>query len=264
MEMFSQTSQWSDGVHFESLANLAHELRTPVQVLLGYLDILREDRSDPGIEPGEYSADRMIIERMNANVHELAQTVENVLEYALAYAGAESAIEEEIELAEFFAELDDILQASNRNQNLTIRINLNDAPRAAITQRRPLRSIVLNLAINAIKFTTQGEVAIEVGGSAEPTQNLAIEVRDTGAGISSELLSSAFEPLVQLSSSSIRRHRGLGLGLAMVRHNVNALGGQLQVESVLGRGSCFKVRIPCIRSVPLGRSSGHLRSGFAC
>ena len=99
---------WLGGVHLESLANLAHELRTPVQVLLGYLDILRDDRSDAGTKDFE-SPDWTIIERMNANVHELAQTVENVLEFALAYASADTAIEEEIELAEFFAELDEVL-----------------------------------------------------------------------------------------------------------------------------------------------------------
>src|SRR5271157_5472067 len=84
---------WADGAHFGSLANLAHELRTPVQVLLGYLDILRDGHSDTGAGDSEESSDRTIIERMNTNVHELAQTVENVLEFVLASAGAETAIE---------------------------------------------------------------------------------------------------------------------------------------------------------------------------
>ncbi len=250
MELLSQDSGWFGGVRFESLANLAHELRTPVQVLLGYLDILRDDRSDADLTHLAESQDRAIIERMNANVHELAQTVENVLEFALGYGGAETAWEEEIELAEFFAELHEFLKASNRNEELAVRIDLEAAPRTFVTQRRPLRSIVLNLALNAIKFTADGEVAISMRRCAQEPQDLEIEVRDTGAGMSRDLLSSAFEPLVQLSHSSARRHRGLGLGLTVVQRNVNALGGRLQVESVLGRGSCFKVTIPCTRSVP--------------
>ena len=236
------------GIHLESLANLAHELRTPVQVLLGYLDILRDDRSDAGTK--DLSPDWTIIERMNANVHELAQTVENVLEFALAYAGADTAIEEEIELAEFFAELNQVLEASKRNQNLAVSINLDNAPRTVVTRRRPLRSIVLNLATNAIKFTDYGEVAVRASSCIEDPQSLEIEVSDTGAGIRGDLLSAAFEPLVQLSHSSIRRHRGLGLGLAVVQLNVKSLAGRLQVESAPGVGSCFKVTVPCSRSAP--------------
>jgi len=254
---------WSGGVHLESLANLAHELRTPVQVLLGYLDILRDDRSVAGANDLSNSPERTIIERMNANVHELAQTVENVLEFVLAHASAETAIEEEIELAELFAELDEVLKASKRNQHLTVRINLDDAPRTVVTQRRPLRSIVLNLATNAIKFTAEGEVSISVSSCAEEPHNLEIEVRDTGAGISRDLLSFAFEPLIQLSHSSARRHRGLGLGLAVVQRNVKALDGRLQVESVPGVGSCFKVTIPCSGSAPGVCTSSHPRSSVA-
>jgi signal transduction histidine kinase len=235
---------WSDDANFESLANLAHELRTPVQVLLGYLDILRDDRFEACPSDLPESPDWTIIERMNTNVHALAQTVENVLEFALAYAGAETAIEEEIDVAEFFTQIGVVLNASNREQHLAVRVNLDDAPATIITQRRPLRSIVLNLAINAIKFTANGQVTISMTQHAEELQSLEIEIRDTGAGISRDLVSFAFEPLVQLSHSSVRRHRGLGLGLAVVQLNVKALGGRLQVESVPGIGSCFKVTIP--------------------
>ena len=259
MELVSRDSRWSGGVRFESLANLAHELRTPVQVLLGYLDILRDDRPDAGAAGRTETHDRAIIERMNANVHELAQTVENVLEFALEAAGADAVIDEEVELAEFFAELEVVLRASKRDQHLRLSINLDEAPPRFITKRRPLRSIVLNLALNAIKFTAIGEVTISVSKStAEP--GLEIEVRDTGAGMSRDLLSSAFEPLVQLSHSSARHHRGLGLGLTVVQRNVKALGGRLQVESIPGVGTCFKVMIPCSRFVPRGCTSGHQSS----
>ncbi len=261
METLSLNSDWSDGIRFESLANLAHELRTPVQVLLGYLDILRDDRGDARDPPA--SPDQAIIERMNTNVHELAQTVENVLEFVLASAGAETATEEEIELAEFFAELDEVLAASNSNPLLTVRINLDQAPATIVTQRRPLRSIVLNLAINAIKFTDDGGVTIDVSAHTEDPRSIEIEVRDTGEGISHDLLASAFEPLVQLSHSSTRRHRGLGLGLAIVQRHLKALGGRLEVESKPGSGSCFKVTIPCPRSVPYVCTSGHPRLNIA-
>jgi signal transduction histidine kinase len=261
METLSLNSDWSDGIRFESWANLAHELRTPVQVLLGYLDILRDDRA-AATETRE-SDDRAIIERMNTNVHELAQTVENLVEFVLASAGAETAIEEEIELAEFFAELEEVLAASNRNPDLAISINLDAAPENIVAPRRRLRSIVLNLATNAIKFTAEGEVSICVSCDIASPETIEIEVRDTGEGINQELLASAFEPLVQLSHSSARRHRGVGLGLAMVQHHLKALGGGLEVESIPGSGSCFKVTIPCSRSVLGGCTSGHSRLDLA-
>src|SRR5579872_6603680 len=95
---------WAGGVHLESLGNLAHELRTPVQVVLGYLDILRDTgAASDGTRPSD-PIDHEIIERMNAKVLELAQTVENLMDFAVAQAHAETANEEEIELAQFFAE----------------------------------------------------------------------------------------------------------------------------------------------------------------
>ena len=109
---------------------------------------------------------------------------------------------------------------------------------------------MLNLAVNAIKFASEGAVTITISGSAQEPPQLVIEVRDTGAGMSDNALSSAFEPLTQLSGSSVRRYRGLGLGLTVVQRNVKALGGQLEVESEVGVGSCFKVTIPCSTTAP--------------
>ena len=235
---------WSGGVHLGPLANFAHELRTPVQVLLGYLDILRGERVDAAAATLAELANRTIIERMNANVRELAQTVENVLEFVLADAALETAAEE-VELAEFFDELEEVLDTLKRNGNLAIRFDLGHAPRTIVTRRRALRSIVLNLASNAIKFTSDGEVVISASLCVDDPDTLVLEVRDTGVGIDDDQLSSAFEPMVQLSQSSIRRHRGLGLGLTVVQRNVKGLGGRLWVESAPAVGSCFKVTIPC-------------------
>ena len=226
---------WSDDLQLQSFANFAHELRTPVQVLLGYLDMLI---ADEGVE-------RNIIERMNVNVHELAQTVENVLDFTLPLDESVVPLQQEIELATFFSELEEVLLAARRKSTIAIRVDLAEAPRAIVSRQRALRSIVLNLASNAIKFTEHGEVAIVARHSDGDPPLLLLEIRDTGPGISADLMSAAFEPMVQLSQSSIRRHRGLGLGLTVVQRNIRALGGSLAVESTPGVGSCFRVTIPC-------------------
>jgi signal transduction histidine kinase len=245
------TPGWANGVHLESLANLAHELRTPVQVLLGYLDILRDYRAGAQRNESRDPIDHEIVERMNSKVHELAQTVENVMDFALAQAHAETATEEEIDLVLFFAELDPILKAANQHKSLAITIDLGGVRHTVGSSRHALRAIVVNLAINAIKFTEAGEVAIRVRTSLRENGGaLEIEVRDTGLGISRELLSHAFEPLIQLSHSSGRHHPGLGLGLTVVQRNVTALGAKLRVESTPNVGSCFRVSIPCKLSEP--------------
>ena len=238
----SAPSPWSNGVHLEALGNLAHELRTPVQVLLGYLDILR-DAPTRIADISDGAVNQEIIERMNSNVHELAQTVENVMEFAISGTEASSA-PEEIELAEFFAELDPIFKAGNQNETLAIRVDLENAPASVFLARHPLRSVVVNLISNAIKFTVAGQVTISVRERGEGSDRIEIAIRDTGPGISEGMLSHAFEPMVQLSGSTVRHHRGLGLGLAVVRRNVEILGASLEVEST-GFGSCFKVTIPC-------------------
>jgi signal transduction histidine kinase len=236
-------SNWSNGVHLEALGNLAHELRTPVQVLLGYLDILRGAPTGGVGDISHAALNQEIIERMNSNVHELAQTVENVMEFAVSESETAS-VPEEIQLTEFFAELDPIFRAGNRNENLTVRVDLDRAPQRVLLARHPLRAVVVNLISNAIKFTPAGEVTITVREIHGATQGVEIAVRDTGPGISSSLLSHAFRPMVQLSGSSVRHHRGLGLGLAVVQRNVEVLGASLEVEST-HRGSCFRVTIPC-------------------
>ncbi len=226
----------------EALANLAHELRTPLQVMLGYLDILREEWAERfGNEP------RQILDRMNASAHQLAQTVENIMEFALAEAGADARVEEEVAIRELIAELTPTFEAANERKGLVLKFELEDAPARVTSQRRPLRLILQNLVLNAIKFTAVGSVSVAVRrwrSGAAPSEGVEIEVRDTGPGISPAQMELACQPFTQLSRSSIRRYRGVGLGLAVVRRNISALGGVLEAHSTTGVGSTFVVRIP--------------------
>ncbi len=187
-----------------------------------------------------------IIDRMNSNVHDLARTVENLLEFALAEAHAEPVAEENIDLADLLDELAPAIEAANQSKGLEIRIELDGALELIRSRRRPIRTILINLAMNAIKFTSAGSVTISlrestVGGD----EGIELEIRDTGSGISPEMIDRAFERFSQLSCSSARRYRGVGLGLPVVQRNIRALGGTLAVETVPGKGSCFRVAVPC-------------------
>lgn len=225
----------------EALANLAHELRSPMQVILGYLDILRDELSE-AID-GRH---KQIIERMNANAHELAQTVENLMDFSVADAMAEAADEEEIRLHDLIGELAPALEAANDSKGLEIRFDLEAAPAVFRSRRRPIKSILLNLAVNAIKFTGRGSVTIAIRRAVTSQLGPAVEleVRDTGPGIEAGMVAQAFKPCAQLSRSSIRIHRGMGLGLAVVQRNVEALGARIIVKTAPQQGSAFVVIIP--------------------
>ncbi|MHB8383130.1 MAG: sensor histidine kinase [Candidatus Binataceae bacterium] len=233
--------RWNHGVQLESLANLAHELRTPTQILLGYLDILRDDLT------GEIGAGpRRIIERLNISAHELAQTVENVLDFAVAGARAEAQYDDEIELSDLIAEIMPALDAANNQKHLAVEVDLPADVGAIRVRRRPLRAIVLNLAANAIKFTGRGSVRISFHAipASERLDEIELRVRDTGPGIDRSRIDAAFARCAQLSSSSRRRYRGMGLGLSVVKRNLEALGATLDVETEQGQGSTFIVKIP--------------------
>jgi signal transduction histidine kinase len=233
--------QWIEGMRVEVLANLAHELRTPLQVLLGYLDILRDEwaeKFDP--EP------RAMLERMNSNLHDLSQTVDNIMEFVMSEAGATGRVEEDVSISSLVNDLAPAIDAAKGNKELTLKIDLERAPQTIHTSRRPLRSILSNLVLNAIKFTERGTVTVRISSTrargAEP--GLVLEVADTGLGMSSAVIKQAAEPFAQLSHSGARKYRGIGLGLAVVHRNVSALGARLEVNSTPGRGSRFVVRIP--------------------
>ena len=232
---------WDQGVHLEALANLAHELRSPVHVLLGYLDVLREELGE-----SLSSRHKHIFERMNANAHDLAQTVENVMDFSVADAMAEPPDQEEIHLHELIAELTPALEAANDSKGLQLRYDLDAAPTVFRSRRRPIKSILLNLALNAIKFTEKGSmtIALHHAISRKLGHTVELEVTDTGPRLDAEMVARAFKLYAQLSNSSVRKHRGMGLGLAVVQRNAITLGATIVVNSALSQGSVFIVTIP--------------------
>ena len=244
---------WNGGKRLEALGNLSHELRTPVQILLGYLDILRSDFPDSiGERPRE------IIERIHTNAQDLARTVENLMDFAIAQDRAESQVDEPVDLAELIAEVMNALESANESKGLELKSDLSAAPRQVRLRRCALKSILLNLTVNAVKFTERGSVIVTV--RALPTQceagMLEIVVSDTGLGMDPAQVRDAFRPCRQLSRSSERRYRGIGLGLAVVRRKVASLNGSIDVQTSLAEGSTFTVRLPLPRPISGNAASG--------
>jgi signal transduction histidine kinase len=232
---------WRQGLRLEAVANLAHELRTPVQVLLGYVDILRDDHGP------EFSTEtRALLDRMNANVHDLAQTVDNLMYFVLSEVNAQAMTDEDVTPASLVAEIAPVLDAANQQKQLKLELDFAAAPDLFCLPRRPLKAILLNLAVNAIKFTESGSVTVALRRlhDGATTNAIEVEVSDTGPGLSPGILNQAKQPFAQLSNTSARRFRGLGLGLAVVQRSVDALGGRIELRKHADHGSNFLVTIP--------------------
>jgi signal transduction histidine kinase len=237
----ASADSWRQGMRLEAIANLAHELRTPVQVLLGYVDILRDDHAP------EFSTEtHALLDRMNANVHDLAQTVDNLMHFVMSEVNAEALIDEDVTPGSLLAEITPVLEAANQQKQLNLQVDFAAAPELFCIPRRPLKAILLNLAVNAIKFTDSGSVSVALRRQydAGPISAIEVEVSDTGPGLNPGILDQAKEPFAQLSNTSARRFRGLGLGLAVVQRSVDALGGRIELREHAGHGSNFLVTIP--------------------
>jgi signal transduction histidine kinase len=222
------------------MSNLCHELRTPMQVLGGYLDILTEDYG------AQLAGEPLrILERLRLNASELTQTVENLLEYAAALTGTLAAVAEPVAVADLVAELEPVFAAAAQRRKISLRWVIEANLSCIGSDRRLLKSIISNLVSNAIKFTEHGGVTVRIRQLRVESRCLVeIEVADTGIGIDEQRLDDAFRPFVQLSDANTRCHRGLGLGLALVKRDVAILGGSIEVRSKPASGACFKVRLP--------------------
>jgi signal transduction histidine kinase len=246
----------------QTLANLAHELRTPLQVLVGYLDILREDWGGE-LQP----APREILERMNRNLQELVQLVNNVLNFLRFDCLAPPADGgEEIVLAELLAEIMPAIQAFNHARGLELVFDLEAAPPVIRAPRRALRTILVNLLHNAIKFTARGRVSLtaEQVASGDGAGEVLFRITDTGPGMGTQALKHLAQPFRQLSQSNARRFRGLGLGLAVTQRELRLLGGRLEVTACPGQGASFTARLPLASLPAQGAMAGHLGCRAGC
>jgi PAS domain S-box-containing protein len=225
----------------EFVANMSHELRTPLNVIIGYADLL----SDEPALPVESDA-RLFLQRIATAGRALHRLVESVLEYARLDRGRNVVIPTRFPAAKLLGELRDLCEDVGGSTDVTRSIQ--DASEIVfLSDYDRLYSILSNLLLNALKFTPDGVIELRlrrVGAHAEFT------VRDTGIGIDSEALEHVFEPFRQVDGSPTRSYGGVGLGLAIVRRNVELLRGGVEVESHVGRGTTFQIRIPLSVDTP--------------
>jgi signal transduction histidine kinase len=237
------------------LQNLSHEVRTPITVMRGLLDVLAQD-----VGGGLSDEQRDLIDRACHSSQQVLDLIEGVLSLSKAEVGMIEARRSRVYFPDLFTDLVRGVEAQLQKKRVRLVVDLPRGIEWITVDGRLLQSLVSHLLSNAAKFTARGEVRLRarlIGEAppatadalraAEPSgDTLEIRVEDTGEGIPPDLQSRLFEPFRQADGSMRRRHEGLGIGLSLARRLADALGATLEVTSRVGEGTEVLVRVPLV------------------
>jgi len=221
------------------LANISHEIRTPLNAVLGLSELLNR-----GVDV-EHSQD--FAQTIHESAIGLLALINDVLDFSKGAAGEIHIASRTVDLRGLVHEVVRMVRGAAESKGLSLTWNAEpDVPQFVLSDRLRLRQIMINLISNAVKFTEQGEVHVGVKvlddePAGEPLMELF--VRDTGPGIPPSKHARLFNPFVQANDSMTRSTGGTGLGLAITKQIVEAMGGEILLQSELGAGSIFKVQV---------------------
>ncbi|HWO10850.1 MAG TPA: ATP-binding protein, partial [Polyangiaceae bacterium] len=220
------------------LATMSHEIRTPMNAVLGFGQLLSRD---VGLTPRAQGW----LEKLLRNGYHLLELINNVLEMSKIEAGRVELSAAGFDLQRLLADVEDMLRERFESKGLSFAVRRSATlPRRVRSDAAKLRQILINLLGNAARFTEVGGVTLQVEERPGPgRQRVSFRVTDTGVGIAPEELDQVFEPFRQ-TQSGLRTQTGTGLGLAISRDFARLLGGELRLESELGRGTTVELEIP--------------------
>lgn len=230
----------SNRLKSEFLANVTHELRTPLVSIIGFAELLRDAWQTPDVDPrrlARYS------ENILTSGRSLLEIINDLLDLVKIEAGKMELRRTEFSIARLLKDLIDFVQplADKKQQQLSLKLDRN-LPRFN-SDAGKIRQILYNLLSNAIKFTPEGG-AVSVAAERVTETSVRLVVRDTGPGIPESQLECIFEKFRQLDASKTREFEGTGLGLAITKELVHMLGGTVHVESRIDEGTAFLVELP--------------------
>jgi signal transduction histidine kinase len=241
MQRARRESEAAANVKNEFLMTLSHELRTPLTSIYGYAQALARGR----LKDDQKST---ALENIERNARAQTQLIGDLLDASQAVSGQLRLDVKEINLADVVRPVADALRPAMAAKRITLDTAIDGELRPTVGDPDRLQQVAWKLLSNAIKFTPEGgRVSVRL---EEEKSCLELTVSDSGVGISPDFLPYVFEPFQQQDGSSKRRHGGLGLGLALVRHLVELHGGSVEVESQgEGCGATFRVRLPAIAAL---------------
>jgi CheY-like chemotaxis protein len=230
----------------EFVANMSHEIRTPLTAILGYAELLRED-GDASAAP---AARLQTIDTIRTAGQYLLNVINDILDLSKIEAGRMTVETIAVDLPALLIDCENLLAPRAAAKGLAFSVALETPlPRRAITDPTRLRQILLNLAGNAIKFTTTGHVTVRASviNPTETVQTLRLDVEDSGPGLTAEQASRLFQAFSQADSSVTRTHGGTGLGLTISRRLAGLMGGDVQLHRTSpGAGSAFRIEVEVI------------------
>ncbi|MGB3655774.1 MAG: ATP-binding protein [Rivularia sp. (in: cyanobacteria)] len=219
------------------LATMSHELRTPLNAIMAFSQMLQRKNK------GNFSTSQVdMIQRIHNNGKNLLALINDILDLSKIEAGGLQLHPEEFDLSQLITSTVDELRSLKVQKKLDLKIKINLQDTKTVNDRNRLRQILVNLISNAIKFTDEGMVWIEAQEISDT--HLAIEVGDTGIGISGNEIKHIFEPFRQINQSISRKYAGTGLGLAITQSLAKMMNGNILVESEIDKGSTFRVELP--------------------
>ncbi|MCC6672788.1 MAG: response regulator [Planctomycetes bacterium] len=231
----------------EFLASMSHEIRTPMTAILGFTETLLE----PGLSAEERA---QALETVRRNGHHLLEIVNDILDLSKIEAGKLSIENLPCSAVGLVHDVVEMIRAKAAPKGLDLRLSfLTPVPATVQTDPTRLRQVLVNLLGNAVKFTERGWIELRVAFEPGASPALRFEIVDTGIGMSAEQMERLFRPFEQAEASTARRFGGTGLGLAITRRLVDLLGGSIAVQSVVGHGTAFTVRVATgsLEGVPL-------------
>jgi signal transduction histidine kinase len=228
------------------LSYMSHEFRTPLASITSVTDILLCRLDGPLT-----SEQQKQLNFVQGSVRELTEMVDDLLDLAKVEAGRVSISPEWFEMVDLFSALRGMFRPIIGESNVALVLEEPESTPRLFTDDKKLSQILRNFISNALKFTSEGEVRVTAKLRDEDWIEFAVS--DTGIGIAQEHIPSLFSDFVQIDGKIQKRLRGTGLGLSLAKKFAELLGGQVAVESELGKGSRFSVRIPLLYS-PEGSS----------